>query len=185
VNVSAKQFAHTSLVGDAQAAIHKAEIEPSSLQLEITESMAMADPDLTDRVLVQLKHLGVQIGIDDFGTGHSSLSRLRRFPVDVIKIDRSFVHNMDADQVNRDIVNLIVTLAQNLNLKAVAEGVESPSHVMHLKQLQCKFAQGFFFSPPVQVEKAEQLLATSASPDEGENHARASVARAGAAGTEP
>jgi len=181
VNVSAKQFAHTSLVGDAEAAIHKAEIEPSSLQLEITESMAMADPDFTDRVLVQLKHLGVQIGIDDFGTGHSSLSRLRRFPVDVIKIDRSFVHNMNVDQVNRDIVNLIITLAQNLNLKAVAEGVESPTHVTHLKQLHCKLAQGFLFSPPVEAEKAERLLATGVSPGEGGNQARASVA----AGTDP
>ncbi len=182
VNVSAKQFAHTSLVTDTEMVIQRAGIDASSLQLEITESMAMADPDFTDRVLIQLKHLGVQIGIDDFGTGHSSLSRLRRFPVDVIKIDRSFVHSMNVDQINRDIVNLIVTLAQNLNLKAVAEGIESPAHVMHLKQLHCKLGQGFFFSPPVEAEKAEQLLATSAS--QRGNGTQPSMARAGAAGTE-
>jgi diguanylate cyclase (GGDEF)-like protein/PAS domain S-box-containing protein len=184
VNVSAKQFAHTSLVGDTGEVIRETEIEPSSLQFEITESMAMADPDLTDRVLVQLKHLGVQIGIDDFGTGHSSLSRLRRFPVDLIKIDRSFVHNMDVDHINRDIVNLILTLAQNLNLKAVAEGIESAAHVAHLKNLNCKLGQGYFFSPPVAAEQAEQLLASGVSPREQGDPLRAAIARATAVGTE-
>jgi diguanylate cyclase (GGDEF)-like protein/PAS domain S-box-containing protein len=184
VNVSAKQFAHTLLVSDAREVIQKTEIEPSLLQLEVTESMAMADPDLTDRVLFQLKELGIQIGIDDFGTGHSSLSRLRRFPVDVIKIDRSFVHNMDNDHINRDIVHLILTLAQNLNLKVIAEGIESPAHVMQLKQLNCKLGQGYFFSPPLEADKAEQLLANSASLREEGNRAQPPMARATAAGTD-
>ena len=161
VNVSAKQFTHTTLVSDARTIIRKTEIEPSRLQLEVTESMAMADPDLTDRVLVQLKDLGIQIVIDDFGTGHSSLSRLRRFPVDVIKIDRSFVHNMHDDHVNRDIVHLILTLAQNLNLKVIAEGIESSAHVLQLKQLNCQLGQGYFFSPPLEADAAQQLLANS------------------------
>jgi len=184
VNVSAKQFAHTLLVSDAREVIQKTEIEPSLLQLEVTESMAMADPDLTDRVLFQLKELGIQIGIDDFGTGHSSLSRLRRFPVDVIKIDRSFVHNMDDDHINRDIVHLILTLAQNLNLKVIAEGIESPAHVMQLKQLNCKLGQGYFFSPPLEADKAEQLLANSASLRDEGNRIQTPIARATAAGTE-
>ena len=184
VNVSAKQFAHTLLVSDARAVIQKTAIEPNLLQLEVTESMAMADPDLTDRVLFQLKELGIQIGIDDFGTGHSSLSRLRRFPVDVIKIDRSFVHNMDDDHINRDIVHLILTLAQNLNLKVIAEGIESPAHVQQLKQLNCKLGQGYFFSPPLDADKIEQLLANSAGQRDEGSRLQPPMARATVAGTE-
>jgi len=184
VNVSAKQFAHTLLVSDARAVIQKTAIEPNLLQLEVTESMAMADPDLTDRVLFQLKELGIQIGIDDFGTGHSSLSRLRRFPVDVIKIDRSFVHNMDDDHINRDIVHLILTLAQNLNLKVIAEGIESPAHVQQLKQLNCKLGQGYFFSPPLDADKVEQLLANSAGQRDEGSRLQPPMARATVAGTE-
>ncbi|HXY08056.1 MAG TPA: EAL domain-containing protein [Terriglobales bacterium] len=184
VNVSAKQFAHTLLVSDARAVIQKTAIEPNLLQLEVTESMAMADPDLTDRVLFQLKELGIQIGIDDFGTGHSSLSRLRRFPVDVIKIDRSFVHNMDDDHINRDIVHLILTLAQNLNLKVIAEGIESPAHVQQLKQLNCKLGQGYFFSPPLDADKVEQLLANSAGQRDEGHRLQPPMVRATAAGTE-
>jgi EAL domain-containing protein (putative c-di-GMP-specific phosphodiesterase class I) len=171
-------------VSDARTIIRKTEIEPSRLQLEVTESMAMADPDLTDRVLVQLKDLGIQIVIDDFGTGHSSLSRLRRFPVDVIKIDRSFVHNMHDDHVNRDIVHLILTLAQNLNLKVIAEGIESSAHVLQLKELNCQLGQGYFFSPPLEADKAQQLLANSVGRREAGNRLPAPVARAAAAGTE-
>jgi diguanylate cyclase (GGDEF)-like protein/PAS domain S-box-containing protein len=184
VNVSAKQFAHTSLVSDARGIIRTTGIDPGLLQLEVTESMAMADPDLTDRVLAQLKELGIQIGIDDFGTGHSSLSRLRRFPVDVIKIDRSFVHNMQDDHVNRDIVHLILTLAQNLNLKVIAEGIESTAHVIQLKQLNCKLGQGYFFSHPLEAEKAEQLLANRIGHREASHQLPAAMARATAAGTE-
>jgi diguanylate cyclase (GGDEF)-like protein/PAS domain S-box-containing protein len=184
VNVSAKQFTHTTLVSDARTIIRKTEMEPSRLQLEVTESMAMADPDLTDRVLVQLKDLGIQIVIDDFGTGHSSLSRLRRFPVDVIKIDRSFVHNMHDDHVNRDIVHLILTLAQNLNLKVIAEGIESSAHVLQLKQLNCQLGQGYFFSPPLEADAAQQLLANSSGRRDAGNRLPAPMARGAAAGTE-
>jgi len=184
VNVSAKQFTHTTLVSDARTIIRKTEIEPSRLQLEVTESMAMADPDLTDRVLVQLKDLGIQIVIDDFGTGHSSLSRLRRFPVDVIKIDRSFVHNMHDDHVNRDIVHLILTLAQNLNLKVIAEGIESSAHVLQLKQLNCQLGQGYFFSPPLEADAAQQLLANSSGRRDRANRLPAPIARRASAGTE-
>jgi diguanylate cyclase (GGDEF)-like protein/PAS domain S-box-containing protein len=183
VNVSAKQFAHACLVSDAREVIRTADIDPSRLQLEVTESMAMADPDLTDRVLVQLKELGIQIAIDDFGTGHSSLSRLRRFPVDVIKIDRSFVHNMHDDHINRDIVHLILTLAQNLNLKVIAEGIESPAHVIQLKQLNCQLGQGYFFSPPLEPDKAEQLLAKRIGHHQTTHRLPAAMARA-TAGTE-
>lgn len=158
VNVSPKQFAHGQLVSDIKEVVEDTGIDPRRLYLEITETVAMADPARTNQILWQLKDLGVGICLDDFGTGHSSLSRLRRFPVDVLKIDRSFVSHMDSDAEARQIARLIVEFAHTVNLRVIAEGVETQAHIEHLRRLGCEFGQGYFFSRPVDPEGVERLL---------------------------
>jgi PAS domain S-box-containing protein len=166
VNVSPRQFADPDLVGDVEKALQETGMDARRLHLEITESVAMADPERTRSVLVQLKKLGISINIDDFGTGHSSLGRLRRFPVDVVKIDRSFVTHMENDEEARKIVHLIIDFAHTVNLKVVAEGVEVAAHRDQLASLGCEYGQGYFFSKPVDLEGVGRLLARSAVPAE-------------------
>jgi EAL domain-containing protein (putative c-di-GMP-specific phosphodiesterase class I) len=160
VNVSPKQFAHPNLVRDVASVLEETGIAPERLHLEITEGLAMADPEKTEHVMRELKNLGVLISIDDFGTGHSSLARLRRFPADVLKIDRSFVSQVDTDKETREIVRLIVEFAHAVNLKVIAEGVETAAQAAQLKALGCEFVQGHFFSKPVDEGKVKDLLAT-------------------------
>ena len=161
VNVSPRQFAHPQLVSDIKEAVDETGINPCRLHLELTESVAMADPARTQQILAQLKDLGIGISLDDFGTGHSSLSRLRRFPVDVLKIDRSFVSHMDTDAEARQIARLIIEFAHTVNLRVIAEGVETAAHIDHLRSLSCEFGQGYFFSKPVDHDAVESLLAAS------------------------
>jgi diguanylate cyclase (GGDEF)-like protein/PAS domain S-box-containing protein len=158
VNVSAKQFAHADLRDDLKAAIHENHITPSNLQIELTEADAQADPKLTSDLFAQLKHLGVRISIGDFGTGRSSLSWLRRSPLDELKIDRSLVANMPSDRSSFDVVNLTIILARELNLEVVAEGIETAVHLERIRRLGCELGQGYFFSKPLEVEQANQLL---------------------------
>ncbi|MGD0964651.1 MAG: EAL domain-containing protein [Candidatus Acidiferrales bacterium] len=160
INVSPRQFAQSNLVADVKAALDETGVAPSSLQFEITETMAMSDPKATNRIFSQLKDIGVRLSIDDFGTGHSSLSRLRSFPVDVLKIDRSFVRNIEHDGESREIVQLIVTLAHHLNLKVIAEGIETPGQCAYLKQFGCEFGQGYLYSRPVDQAALQALLAS-------------------------
>jgi len=162
VNVSAKQFMQTDFVAEVKSVVEQTGIAPQSLQLEITETMAMSDPERSGRVLAQLRKLGVRISIDDFGTGYSSLSRLRSFPVDVLKIDRCFITGMEKDGENREIVRLIVRLAHHLHLKVIAEGTELDEHVQLLRQFGCEFGQGYFFSPAVDQVTAQALLRMNA-----------------------
>jgi len=161
VNVSPRQFAHPQLVSDIKEVLDETGIAPRKLHLELTESTAMADPARTRQILSQLKDLGVGICLDDFGTGHSSLGRLRRFPVDLLKIDRSFVSHMDADADARQIAHLIIEFAHTVNLQVIAEGVETAAHIDHLRNLGCEFGQGYFFSKPVDHDGVERLLAVS------------------------
>ena len=161
INVSPRQFAHSNLVADVKAALEETGVAPSSLQLEITETMAMSDPKTTNRTFSQLRDLGVRLSIDDFGTGHSSLSRLRSFPVDVLKIDRSFVRNIEHDLESREIVHLIVTLAHHLNLKVIAEGIETSGQRSYLEQSGCEYGQGYLYSPPIDQEALQALLASA------------------------
>lgn len=158
VNISPRQFASTDLVATVSSVIEETGLDPSRLHLEITETVAMADPHRTESILLQLKRLGLSISIDDFGTGYSSLSRLRRFPVDALKIDRSFVTHMHSDEEAREIVRLIIEFAHTVNLKVIAEGIESTVHRDQLKDLGCEFGQGYLFSRPVDREAAEKLL---------------------------
>jgi EAL domain-containing protein (putative c-di-GMP-specific phosphodiesterase class I) len=118
----------------------------------------MADPQRSGLVLAQLKALGVHLSIDDFGTGYSSLSRLQAFPVDTLKIDRSFISKIDSDSKTDEMVRIIIMLAHNLGLTVVAEGAETAEQVRQLKQLQCELAQGYFFARPGDHAAAQALL---------------------------
>jgi diguanylate cyclase (GGDEF)-like protein/PAS domain S-box-containing protein len=158
VNVSARQFAHAHFVNDTESVIKEISLAPSRLQLEMIEGAAIADPKLTLEVMTQLKRLGVRTSIGDFGTGLSSLSWLRRLPIDELKIDRSLVSGMSADIVNRDIVRLMITLSRSLKLKLIAGGVETGAQLKLLRELGCEFGQGHLFSQPVDKKQAEQLL---------------------------
>ena len=133
--------------------------------MEITETIAMADPQRSSLVLSELKALGVHISIDDFGTGYSSLSRLQGFPVDTLKIDRSFISKIDTDRETRKIVGIIIMLAHNLGLKVVAEGAETAEQVKVLKRLRCELVQGYFFARPGDHTAAEALLLSDCAAD--------------------
>jgi PAS domain S-box-containing protein len=161
INVSPRQFAQGNLVADVKSALDETKVEPQSVQLEITETTAMSDPNSTMRICSQLKDMGIRLSIDDFGTGHSSLSRLKSLPVDVLKIDRSFIRGIAQDAESREIARLIVTLAHHLDLKVVAEGIETRSQLTYLEQLGCEFGQGYLFSRPVDEAALEKLLASA------------------------
>jgi PAS domain S-box-containing protein len=158
VNITPREFAQPDLASNIRKAIEETGVDPGCLQLEIIETIAMGDAEKSNQVLAQLKALGVRLSIDDFGTGHSSLSRLRRIPVDTLKIDRAFISNMESDRENREIVRAIIVLAHNLGLKVVAEGTETEEHINLLKQFNCEMAQGYFYSRPAPPESMLVLL---------------------------
>jgi predicted signal transduction protein with EAL and GGDEF domain len=159
VNITPKEFAQPDLASEIRKCLEETGVDPSCLQLEIVETIAMGDAEKSGQVLAKLKALGVRLSIDDFGTGYSSLSRLRRIPVDTLKIDRAFISNMDSDPENREIVRVIIMLAHNLGLKVVAEGTETEEQVNLLKQLNCEMTQGYFFSRPADSVAMSKLLA--------------------------
>ena len=161
VNITSKEFAQTDLVSEIGKTLKQTGVDPSCVQFEIIETIAMGDAEKSGQVLSQLKALGVRLSIDDFGTGYSSLSRLRRIPVDTLKIDRAFIMNMDTDSESREIVRIIIMLAHNLGLKVVAEGTETEEHIKLLKQLNCEMAQGYHFSKPVDDQAILQLLSSN------------------------
>ena len=158
VNIAPRQFAQPDLAFQIGKILQETGLDPCCLNLEITETIAMADADRSAVVLSELKALGVRLDIDDFGTGYSSLSRLQRFPVDTLKIDRSFISRMDTDVETREIVRIIVMLAHGLRLKVVAEGVETQAQADMLKDIGCERAQGYLYSKPAPAETIEQLL---------------------------
>ena len=161
VNITPKQFAQPDLASQIGKTLQETGLDPCCLNLEITEMIAMADADRSAMVLSELKALGVRLDIDDFGTGYSSLSRLQRFPVDTLKIDRSFISRMDTDVETREIVRIIVMLAHGLRLKVVAEGVETQAQADMLKDLGCELAQGYLYSRPVPGDAIDQLLSNN------------------------
>jgi len=154
VNVSARQFADARLVNDIQDALQQTGIDPSRLQLEMTESVAAADPKLTITVLSHLKHMGIGVVLDNFGTGSTSLRGLMQFPVDALKIDRSLVRDLLTDRSASDIVELIVALAHKMNFKVIAEGIESVRQLEKLSEMGCEFGQGYYFSQPMEARAA-------------------------------
>lgn len=157
VNLSGRQVAQPDLVEQIQQALEESRLNPHHLKLEITESVVMENAEAAAQTLKQLRALGVQLSIDDFGTGYSSLSYLHRFPLNYLKIDRSFVDRMTTDGDDA-IVRTIATLARNLGMEVIAEGIETEEQYKRLKALGCEYGQGFLFSRPVNVEAAYRLL---------------------------
>jgi diguanylate cyclase (GGDEF)-like protein/PAS domain S-box-containing protein len=153
VNLSPRQFQHADLPRIVAAAIEEAGIEPSDLELEITESTAMQNSERTIATLARLREMGVQLALDDFGTGHSSLSYLRRFPISSLKIDQEFVHAIDWSPADRAIVSAIIAMARGLNLRVIAEGVETAAELAFLREAGCDEVQGFLLGRPVPAEK--------------------------------
>jgi PAS domain S-box-containing protein len=161
VNITPKQFAQPELASQIGKTLQETGLDPRCVNVEITETIAMADAERSAVVLSELKGLGVRLDIDDFGTGYSSLSRLQGFPVDTLKIDRAFISRIDTDPATHEIVRLIVMLAHGLRLKVVAEGVETQAQVDLLKDIGCELAQGYLYSKPVAAETIELLLRTN------------------------
>jgi PAS domain S-box-containing protein len=167
VNVSARQFADARLASDLQDALRETGINPSQLQLEMTESVAAADPKLTVTVLSHLKHLGVGVVLDDFGVGSASLRGLWQFPVDALKIDRSLIRDMQSDRAASDMIEVFITLAHKINLKVIAEGIETVRQLERLGELGCEFGQGYYFSQPLEAKAALQFLRQQVAPARG------------------
>jgi EAL domain-containing protein (putative c-di-GMP-specific phosphodiesterase class I) len=161
VNLSAKQFQQPTLVQEISQVLGESGLDAGSLKLEITESVVMQDAPATLAKLKELKDLGIRLAIDDFGTGYSSLGYLKRFPVDTLKIDRSFVKGLSKDGNDNAIVRAVVTVAKTLNMDVTAEGVETDQQRIELKALGCDHAQGFLFARPADAEHVGPLLAIS------------------------
>jgi diguanylate cyclase (GGDEF)-like protein len=158
VNVSKRQVAQPGFVEDVRRTLREHRLEGRQLALEITESVIMENPDSIAEVLEQLKDIGVEIHMDDFGTGYSSLSYLHRFPLDVLKIDRAFVSSMSDNTDYADIIHTVVALAHTLNMRVIVEGVETERQLARLMVLDCDFAQGYYFSKPLDAKSAGGIL---------------------------
>ncbi|WP_019504957.1 GGDEF domain-containing phosphodiesterase [Pleurocapsa sp. PCC 7319] len=161
VNLSGQQFREPHLIEEIDSVLKETGLEGKFLKLEITESILIDNLETVTEIILNLRKRQIQFSIDDFGTGYSSLSYLHRFPVDTIKIDRSFVSQMQADGDNSAIVKAIITLAHMLDMDVIAEGIETTSQLAQLRLLQCEYGQGFFFSKPLNQEQAEALIASS------------------------
>jgi diguanylate cyclase len=164
VNLSPSQFRLGSLLEMVSSALVAAELEPRFLEVELTETAVMRNPEESIYILESLSRLGVLISVDDFGTGYSSMSYLRRFPIDKLKIDRSFVTEMTSRPEDASIVRAMVSLAHSLNLKVVAEGVETGDQLALLQQLGCDQYQGFHFSAALPAREFERLISTQDQP---------------------
>ncbi len=163
VNVSAIEFRGKDFLAGVRATFNETGLDPRYLELELTESGLMHDTVPTMTALRALKELGVRIAIDDFGTGFSCLSYLRSVPIDTLKIDQSFVHDIDGD-AGEGIVSAIVAMGMSLKQRVVAEGIETSQQLAVLESLRCAEGQGFFFSQPVPAEEFAALLITKALP---------------------
>ena len=158
VNLSPRQFQQSDLVAVITRILTETGLEPTSVELELTESVIMENAENAVTTLRELQEMGIKISIDDFGSGYSSLGYLKRLPIDILKIDRSFVCDMTKHQKDEAIVMAIITLAHSLKLKVKAEGVETPEQLSSLRLLRCDEMQGYLFSKPLPVESFEQLL---------------------------
>ena len=160
VNISALEFRRGDFVEGVRAILHETGLAPCCLQLEITESVLMHNAETSTAILQQLKDMGVQLAVDDFGTGYSSLSYLHLFPIDVLKIDGSFVHDIDSANGNGIIVSAVIAMGTSLKQRVIAEGVEKQGQLAFLKAQHCEEGQGYFFSRPLVAEEFATLLAT-------------------------
>ena len=158
VNLSPRQFLEKDLFQTIKEVLRRPGLKPSVLELEITESAVMQDPEWTLQVLRQLQVLGVRLSIDDFGTGYSSLTYLRRFPVHSVKIDQSFVRDIPGDEGSMTLVRAIIALAHELKLNVTAEGVETAEQLAFLKNHQCDLLQGYLYSRPGTAQQLETVF---------------------------
>jgi len=149
INISSRQFSQQDLVGILSQFLAETSVDPHTLVLEITESMIMENVDAAVETMKRLRNMGIHIHIDDFGTGHSSLSYLQLFPVSALKIDRSFVNKLTTNGENQEIITHIVALAKNLHFEVIAEGVEMEHQLANIRNLHCGYGQGFLFARPM------------------------------------
>jgi EAL domain-containing protein (putative c-di-GMP-specific phosphodiesterase class I) len=158
VNLSARQFQQPDLVDMIRSAVHETGIEPSSLEVEITESNAMQNAENTMYILRELKALGVRISMDDFGTGYSSLNYLKRFPIDTLKLDKGFINDITTDASDAAIVSAVIQMAHSLELHVTAEGVERQEQLEWLRRQKCDTIQGYLFSKPLAADQLEAFI---------------------------
>jgi len=158
VNVSARQFRQPDFCKRVAEVLHKHAIDPSLIEIELTEGLVMENTESAQRELALLKEIGLRISIDDFGTGYSCLSYLRRFPIDVLKIDRSFVQEIGSSPDGESIIEAIISLARSLRLETVAEGVETAAQLEYLLDKGCHVVQGYLFGKPMDQRLIEPLL---------------------------
>lgn len=163
VNVSARQLESTGFVEDVRRALTASGIEPGSLTLEVTESVLMHNAETTSQRLRALKELGTRIAIDDFGTGYSSLAYLRRFPVDALKIDRSFISGLSRSTQSGALIHTLIQLGKTLGIDTLGEGIEEQSQLTQLQREQCDEGQGYLFSRPLEADAVEQFIAASSA----------------------
>lgn len=161
VNISAKQFQHRNFIKEIIDVLTETKLNPKNLTLEITETIAISDMDHTLNILTKLKNLGIAVAIDDFGTGYSSLSYLNEMSVNELKIDRSFIWDIERNDKNKLISNTIIVLAKQLGLRVIAEGVENSEQLYILKEMNCDIAQGYHFSRPVTKERIDEMILES------------------------
>jgi EAL domain-containing protein (putative c-di-GMP-specific phosphodiesterase class I) len=162
VNVSPKMFAQPNVVSMIRGAVERSGFDPQFLEIEITESTAMQNPDLTADILLDLKNMGMSIAIDDFGVGHSSLNYLKRFPIDTLKIDQSFVQDIHRGGSDGAIISAVIAMGKALNIRVIAEGVETPEQLQFLKEHGCYEFQGYLFSRPLAASALTDLIQTAA-----------------------
>jgi diguanylate cyclase (GGDEF)-like protein len=158
VNLSVKQFSQPNLIEQIDQVLESLQLDSKNLKLEITETAIMDNPELASELFEQLKARQIQLSLDDFGTGYSSLSYLHRFPLDILKIDRSFISNLDSMEKNLEVVQAILNLAHHLGMSVVAEGIENQEQLSLLRLLGCELAQGYLFAKPLNTEAAETLF---------------------------
>jgi EAL domain-containing protein (putative c-di-GMP-specific phosphodiesterase class I) len=164
VNISVRQLQAKNFVASVKQALNECCVDPSCIELEVTESAAMHDADRVIRTLDSLRALGLSIAMDDFGTGYSSLSYLRQFPLQTVKLDRSFIEAMSlTDTDESDVVEAVISLAHRMGLKVVAEGVETFAQLERLKALGCDELQGYLYGRPMPVAAATAFIGQSSS----------------------
>jgi EAL domain-containing protein (putative c-di-GMP-specific phosphodiesterase class I) len=169
VNLSARQFAEEGLTADIVAVLKETGMRPELLELELTESMVMQNVERAAKLLTAIKQMGVRIAIDDFGVGYSSLAQIKRFPIDTLKVARSFIHDLGENAENRSITEAIIAMGKTLSLTVVAEGVETQEQQSFLSDHACDAMQGFYFSKPVAHDEfadfmRQRLVAQGGSP---------------------
>jgi EAL domain-containing protein (putative c-di-GMP-specific phosphodiesterase class I) len=169
VNLSARQLQRPEVVSDVGLALMETGLEPSHLVLEITESVMMQDVELSTQRLTELKELGVKLAVDDFGTGYSSLNYIRRFPVDILKVDKSFVDGVTGGGEESALAAAIIELASILRLRPVAEGIERADQLEKLLALSCDLGQGYYFARPLPPDAVDELLTARRSLAERES----------------